>query len=72
MPLVITLFVPEAATAQNKPSSGDQHTARHAFASAAVLAVHDVPFVEVITAFVPELATATNNANSGDQHTEYH
>ena len=57
--LVITRFVPESATATNRPLP--YATDRHPFLTTpAARAIQVMPSVLVITWFVPELATATN------------
>jgi hypothetical protein len=67
---VITLFVPEYATAQNNPISAAQVTPHQPLAAGEVLFVQLRPSVDVF--ICPVWATATNILNSGDQHTPLH
>ena len=61
--------VPELATAQNNPNSGDQHTDVHTLFEA-VCSVQVIPFGDVITLCPAGPPTAQNKPNSGDQHIE--
>jgi len=66
--LVITrLPEPDCPTAQNKPSSGDQHTDCQEFCAGKVRAVHVVasPLVRAVDTLLP--GTATKMPRSGDQ-----
>jgi hypothetical protein len=57
--------VPLIATAQNKPSCGDQHTLVHAPALGAVRAIHVTPsgLVMICWSAVPVNATAQKSPN---------
>src|SRR5690606_38543009 len=73
---VITLLFPgpvEEETAQNNPSSGDQHTESQALSSSVNADVQCMPSGEVMIPFLVSVlyATAQNKPSSGDQQTEF-
>ena len=68
---MILFVVPDHATAQNKPNSGDQQTERQLKFTGFVREVQLTPSGLVMTRFpVPESATAQNKLNSEAQQTD--
>lgn len=67
------LPVPVIDTAQNRPSSGDQHMDRQSLSAGVTCAVQVMPSGEVITLLpVPVIETAANKPSCGDHAIPHH